>query len=133
MREKIKLNGPMIRLVLAGCLCIFVFMATTTPEDDDSFCSEHDHGELLVTNNSSTDIWFECKGDMGGGAQGVGFVVRANSSHAEGGFQTGIYTYVLFEQTHVHIGPGSDETKHTLKKTGSFKIIAQTSVEVIYP
>ena len=123
----------MIRLVLAGCLCIFVFMATTTPEDDDSFCSKHDQGDLLVTNNSSKDIWFEWKGQAGGGVQGGGFVVRANSSHAESPLRTGLYTYVLFEQTHVHIGPGMDETKHTLKKSGAFKIIAGTAIEVIYP
>jgi len=133
MSKKVHLNGPRIRLLLSAGLCVVVFMATTTPDSNDGFCSKYDHGELLVTNNSSTDIWVECKGDMGGGAQGVGFVVRAHSSHAEGGFQTGVYTYMIFEQTHIHLGPNSDETKHTLKKTGAFKIIAQTAIEVVYP
>ena len=133
MKQKAKLNGPQIRLILAGCLCVFVFMATTTPESDGNFCSDYDHGELLVTNNSSTAIWFKWTGPAGGGVTGGGFLVGANSSWVEGGLGTGLYKYVIFESKHIQAGPGMHEEKNTLKKTGSVKIIAQTAIEVVYP
>lgn len=133
MRKKIKLNGPQIRLVLAGCLCVFVFMATTTPESDDSFCSEHDHGDLLIVNNSSEIIGFKFFGTFGGGVTDVYVVVDANSSFPYYGLRSGLYTYLLFEEIHFETSPGVGDLKSTLKSTGQFEIIPKTSAQVIYP
>lgn len=133
MKVKIHWDGPRIRLLLAVGLCAIMFMATTTPESNDDFCSRHDQGELLVTNNSSSDIWLEWKGEAGAGVKGGGFIVHANSSHVEDGLGTGYYTYLLFESTEIKLGPADYETKHSLKKTGTFAIIAQSAVEIVYP
>lgn len=123
MSIKRKLNGPRIRFLLAVCLSVILFLATTTSESDDSFCSEHAHGDLLVTNKSSETIWFEFVGGPGteGYIKGTGRAIYANSSYVYRDLRTGFYKYLMYIQKS-RLGT----------RVGTFTIIGQTSVEVVY-
>jgi len=117
MRTKIKLNGSRLRLLLAGCLCVFLFQATLTTHSDESGCSQYDKGDLLVTNKSSKLIVFSFTGM---GSDRWPFDLKPNSSQGWSDLESGSYKYVIIGFPHV------------LLKTGDFFIYPQTTVKVVY-
>ena len=67
MKAKIELNGPKIRLLMAVCLCFFLFVATTptTPSEGNGCSSEIENGRLLVNNLSASFFYIDCVGPDG--------------------------------------------------------------------
>jgi len=117
MRTKIKLNGSRLRLLLAGCLCVFLFQATLTTHSDESGCSQYDEGDLLVTNKSSKLIAFVFKGME---SDRFARELKPDSSAVWYDLESGSYKYFIIGYP------------HKLLKTGDFFIVPETSVEVVY-
>lgn len=120
MRTHNKINASHVRLILAVCLCLFSFIATTTSPNEGNGCSEHDHGRLMLINTSAYRIMGFLSGpDLSDFRVGV-YDTRSETYT----LKTGVFKYVLYQ-----IAENNEKTRI---RVGTFVIYPHFTTELTY-
>jgi len=132
---RIRWEHPEFRRILASCLCIILFPASSHSHDHKENCwgGEFFKGDVLISNNSKKNkrIHFTYSGPESGSIHNInpGHSRTKELPHGEYSFKLEVINY----ETHSGWDDPVSVSKRRLGNSGKFVIFEGSSVEITWP